>query len=226
MDNKTVKKVSHKSKAKNYKVREPVIYQVNDIDLSGTYSYASYLRWKFQERVELIKGKMFQMSAPLVNHQRLLGFLYTELYIYLRNQRCEAFAAPFDVRFPDQSKLNSKVYTVLQPDICVICDQSKLDRRGCIGAPDIVVEILSPGNSRMELKNKFDIYEQYGVREYWVVHPEKRSFLKYVLNDQGVFVVGGLYEEGAEFVSDILPGFRLNVEEVFNLMRPEEVEFS
>lgn len=223
MTNKHVMPALRKNKAETYKDREPVIHKVSDIDLSATYSYANYLSWKFQERVELIKGKLFQMSAPSVNHQRLLGFIHAEMYNYLRNHPCEVFSAPFDVRFPDDSILSNKVYTVLQPDICVICDQSKLDRRGCIGAPDIVVEILSHGNSRMELKNKFDIYEQYGVREYWVVHPEKRSFLKYLLNDSGVFVAGGLYGGGAEFVSDILPGFRLNIEEVFGLTRFEEV---
>lgn len=223
MNDKDLKKENSKTRAKTYKVKEPVIYKVHDIDLSATYSYASYLRWKFEERVELIKGRLFQMPAPFVNHQRVLGFLYSELHIYLRHHRCEVFAAPFDVRFPDRSKVNSEVFTVLQPDICVICDQSKLDKRGCIGAPDIVVEILSPGNSRKELKNKFDIYEEYGVREYWVVHPEQRSFLKYVLNESGIFVMGDYYEAGTEFVSTILPGFRLNIDEVFGLTAPEEV---
>jgi len=223
MKNEEPEELNNAGKGKAYRIKEPVISKVSDIDLSATYSYASYLRWKFEERVELIKGKVFQMSAPFVNHQRLLGFLHTEMYVHLRNQPCEVFAAPFDVRFPDKSKVNGKVYTVLQPDICVICDETKLDRRGCIGAPDIVVEILSPGNSRMELKNKFDVYQEYGVREYWIVHPEKRSFLKYVLNEDGVFVTGEPYEEGTEFVSDILPGFRLNVDEVFGIVKPEEV---
>jgi Uma2 family endonuclease len=118
---------------------------------------------------------------------------------------------------------NNKVYTVLQPDICVICDETKLDKRGCIGAPDIVVEVLSPGNNTKELKNKFAIYEEYGVLEYWIVHPERRNFLKYVLNEEGVFIAAEPYEEGTEFVSDILPGFRLNVDEVFGLMKAEEV---
>lgn len=210
-------------KEKEYRAKEPVISQVSDIDLSATYSYASYLGWKFKERVELFKGRVLQMAAPSVNHQRLLGFLYTEMYIYLRNKSCEAFAAPFDVRFPDNSRADHQVYTVLQPDICVICDETKLDERGCIGAPDIVVEVLSPGNNTKELINKFGIYEEYGVREYWIVHPQRRNFLKYVLNEAGKFVAGMPYEGGAEFASDILPGFRLNVDEVFGLMKAEEI---
>ncbi|MNL11862.1 hypothetical protein D3C87_1327140 [compost metagenome] len=154
-----------------------------------------------------------------MNHQRLLGFIHFEMYYYLKQHQCEVFAAPFDVRFPDKSKLNSKVYTVLQPDICVICDTAKLDKRGCIGAPDIVVEVLSPGNNAKELKNKFDIYETYGVREYWIVFPSTQSILKYVRNEAGVFIAGEPYTGGSEFVSDILPGFRLNVTEVFGLMK-------
>lgn len=222
MKNKKSTELKDAGKKNTYHIKEPVISKVSDIDLSATYSYASYLRWKFEERVELIKGKVFQMSAPSLNHQRLLGFIYTEIYIYLKNHSCEAFAAPFDVRFSDKSRANNKVHTVLQPDICVICDETKLDRRGCIGAPDIVVEVLSPANNRRELKNKFDIYEEYGVREYWIVHPGKRSFLKYVLNHEGVFVAGMPYEGGSEFTSDILPGFRLNVDEVFSLLKAEE----
>lgn len=223
LENKGSKAVDDAEKTKTYQTNEPVIHKVSDIDLSATYSYASYLRWKFEERVELIKGKVFRMGAPSVNHQRLLGFLYAEMHVYLRNHPCEAFVAPFDVRFPDRSKLNNNVYTVLQPDICVICDPAKLDKRGCIGAPDIVVEVLSPGNNTRELKSKFDIYEAYGVREYWIVHPQRRSFLKYVLNEERKFVAGMPYEGGAEFASDILPGFRLNVSEVFGLLSGELV---
>lgn len=219
MNDERVKSAKRAKKTKSYLQKEPVIRKVSDIDISGTYSYANYLKWEIVERLELIKGKIFEMSAPSVNHQRLLGEIYTDLYVFLRGKSCEVFAAPFDVRFPDQSKADKDVYTVVQPDICVICDETKLDKRGCIGAPDIVVEVLSPSNNKKELKNKFEIYQEYGVREYWIVHPKKRTFLKYVLNSEGVFVVGQLYEGGSEFVSDILPGFRLNIDEVFGLMK-------
>lgn len=219
MNDDEMKSVKGAKKPKSYIQKEPVIHKVSDIDFSGTYSYANYLKWEITERLELIKGKIFEMSAPSSNHQRVLGKIQFELYSFLKGQPCEVFAAPFDVRFPDHSKANKDVYTVLQPDICVICDETKVDKRGCIGAPDIVVEVLSPSNNTMELKNKFAIYEEYGVREYWVVHPKKRTFLKYVLNSEGVFVVGELYEGGSDFVSDILPGFRLNVDEVFGLMK-------
>ena len=201
--------------------REPIINTFNEIDLSGTYSYASYLKWKFEERVELIKGKIFPMGAPSVNHQRLLGFIHWEIYSFLRFQSCEVFTAPFDVRFPDKSTSNSKVFTVLQPDVCVVCDDSKLDKRGCIGAPDIVVEILSPGNGKIELEYKYGIYEKYGVREYWVVQPNEKSILKYVLNSDGRFVAEVPYYGRTEFASDIIPGFRMKIDECFGVMRDD-----
>lgn len=138
---------------------EPVM-QFNDIDASLTYSYANYLNWLFEERVELIKGKIFKMSpAPSRVHQEITMNLLKPFLNFLDGKPCKVYSAPFDVRFPKESKEDKDVFTVLQPDICVVCDKSKLDYRGCIGAPDIVVEILSPGNTKMELLNKYKVYE-------------------------------------------------------------------
>src|SRR5690606_39235284 len=97
------------------------------------------------------------------------------------------YTAPFDVRLPKKSRADKEIFTVVQPDICVICDPEKLDDRGCIGAPDIVVEILSPGNNRKELRNKHEIYEESGVKEYWIVWPIEKTFMKYVLDEQGKY---------------------------------------
>ena len=124
------------------------VLSFNDIDASLTYSYAHYLTWLFDERVELIKGQIFKMSpAPSRFHQEISGHVFNLIFNHLKGQSCKVYIAPFDVRFPKESVANKDIYTVLQPDICVICDQAKLDDRGCIGAPDIVVEILSPGNN-------------------------------------------------------------------------------
>jgi len=201
--------------SKPYAVPDDEVQTLSDVDLSGVYSYANYFRWKIDERLELIKGKIFEMSAPSAYHQRYTGRIYAELYIFLKNHKCEAFISPFDVRFPTKSKEDKDIYTVLQPDICVICDPDKIDRRGCIGAPDVVVEVLSPSNSKKELYYKFEVYQEHQVREYWIIHPDERCFLKYVLNEDGVFIAGQPYTGDREFVSDILPGFRLNVEEIF-----------
>ncbi len=115
----------------------------------GRYSYADYLTWEIDEMVELIKGKVFKAAAaPRRKHQEICGKVFSQLHVLLEGQRCKVYAAPFDVRLPVQSKKNEDIFTVVQPDISVICDAAKLDDAGCIGAPDLVVEILSPGNNR------------------------------------------------------------------------------
>ena len=202
-------------KRRTYQAEVPVIRKVSDIDLSATYSYASYLRWKFEERVELIKGKVFLMGAPATKHQVCIGIVFGELYQFLKGKPCKAFVSPFDVRFPGKSLMDQDVFTVLQPDICVVCDDRKIDAKGCIGAPDIVVEVLSPGNNRKDLNFKFKVYEESGVREYLVIDPGRRSLLKYVLNDNGVFVARKHDKVAGFFTSDVLPGFCMNIEELF-----------
>jgi Uma2 family endonuclease len=187
-----------------------------DLDLDKSYTYADYLKWNFQERVELIKGKIFKMSpAPNRMHQGISAYLSNVLYNHLAGQKCKVYTAPFDVRIPRKTKDDKDVITVLQPDICVICDESKLDYRGCIGTPDIVVEILSPSNNVVELKNKYDVYEQAGVTEYWVVSPQDRTFLVYTLKD-GKYIPSRLMVEGDVVVSSVLEGFVLDIKAMFD----------
>ena len=194
---------------------EDKIYSLQDIDLSGTYSYADYLRWEFDERLELIRGKIFTVSpGPAIMHQRVSMRLSGKLYSFLEDKVCEVFAAPFDVRLPRTTLDDQSIYTVVQPDVCVICDHSKLDGKGCIGAPDIVVEILSPGNNKKELKNKFEVYEEAGVLEYWILQPAEKTFFKYTLAN-GRFQPTRLLTLGDEVSSSVLPGFKLSLDEVF-----------
>ncbi len=190
--------------------------QLSDLDLSKTYSYADYLKWDIEERLELIRGKVFKMSpAPSRLHQKVVGLIFNSLFQYLKGQRCEVYIAPFDVRIPRKSKDDQDIITVLQPDICVICDSTKLDDKGCIGAPDIVVEILSPGNNRKELQSKYEIYEEAAVKEYWIIHPTEKTFLKYELSEEGKFFASRLLTIGDLVETPVLPGFVLNLEEVF-----------
>ncbi|RYE21452.1 MAG: Uma2 family endonuclease [Sphingobacteriaceae bacterium] len=192
------------------------IMQLSDLDLSKTYTYADYLQWKFDERIELIKGKIFKMSPALSSfHQDISGNISFALKLFLLKKNCKVYVAPFDVRLTKKSLLDEDVKTVVQPDICVICDRSKIDKAGCIGAPDIVVEIISPGNNKTELQNKFEIYEENGVQEYWIVSPQDKTFLKYTLNQEGVYVASKLLPSDAEVITPILPGFVLKLEDVF-----------
>ena len=181
----------------------------------GRYTYADYLTWQIDEMVELIKGRVFrQAAAPKVNHQRVAGKVFTELSNFLRDKKCEAFIAPFDVRLPVKSKKNEDIDTVVQPDICVICDPEKIDELGCVGAPDLVVEILSPGNNKKELQNKYEVYEESDVKEYWVIHPNEYTLLIYTLSE-GKYFASKLFTVGDIVSSEAIEGFKLNLEEVF-----------
>ncbi|NDC40837.1 MAG: Uma2 family endonuclease [Chitinophagia bacterium] len=188
--------------------------QLASLNPNLLYSYADYLRWTFEERVELIKGKLFPMSAPGRVHQKLSGYLFLRLGNHLQGHPCELYAAPFDVRLPRKTKDDQDITTVLQPDLCVICDPSKLDAKGCLGAPDIVVEILSPSNNVVELKYKYEVYEEAGVKEYWIVSPQDQLFTVYTLID-GKFVPGKQMVAGETVTSSVLPGFSINLAEMF-----------
>lgn len=182
----------------------------------GLYSYADYLTWPMDDVVELIKGIRFikAAAAPKRIHQKVSGELFLRLGNFLRGQKCQVYSAPFDVRFTDGPVEDRKIRSVVQPDICVICDPEKLDDRGCIGAPDLIVEILSPGNNKIELKNKFELYEYHGVREYWIIHPENQDLLIYTLVD-GKYVPSRLLTTGDVVESTVITGFTLDLEEFF-----------
>ena len=195
-----------------------MITDINQLDLNKTYSYADYLTWQFQEKLELIKGKIFKMSpAPGTTHQRISRKLTGFMISAFKNHSCELFIAPFDVRLIDKkkSKLDQEIYTVVQPDLCVICDNEKIDERGAIGAPDLVIEILSPGNSNKEMKYKFDLYEEAGVLEYWIVNPADKTVFIYVLKENQFIGMHPLIEEDT-IQSKLFPELDFTLESIFN----------
>jgi Uma2 family endonuclease len=188
----------------------------DQLDLNGTYTYADYLKWTFDERLEIIKGKIFPMSAPARIHQRISSNIFGEIYLYLRNKKCEVYSAPFDVRLTPLKKNKShKVHTIVQPDLCVICDLDKLDDKGCVGAPDLMIEILSPGNTRKEMREKYDVYEENGVKEYWLVEPQDKCVFVYVLNEVGKYI--GLQPVTDEDIltSTVFPDLQIDLSRVF-----------
>ncbi len=192
--------------------------ELASLDINSSYTYADYLKWNFKDRVEIIMGKLFKMSpAPSRMHQAVSVYLSTALYNYLSGKKCKVYSAPFDVRLPGKSKDDKDIVTVVQPDICVVCDESKLDAKGCIGAPDIVVEILSPSNNVVELKNKYDVYERAGVTEYWVISPQDKTFLVYTLKD-GVYHASRLMVEGDIIRTAILDGLSIDIADMFDHM--------
>lgn len=191
---------------------------IDSLDLNKTYSYAEYLTWRFEQTVELIKGKIFKMSpAPRTKHQRLSRYFQNYFFNYFENKACEFFNAPFDVRLFDKKKSISKnedIYTVVQPDLCVICDNSKIDELGCIGAPDLIVEILSPGNSKKEMRIKYDLYEESGVREYWVADPQHETVQVFAVKTDKYELIKTYISEDI-MQSYIFPDFEVDLNKVF-----------
>jgi len=194
------------------------ITQLSQLDLEGSYTYAEYISWKFKERVELIKGKLFKMSpAPNSVHQQVLLHLSRTLDRYFETKKCQLYIAPFDVRFP--SKTNAETNTVVQPDLCVVCNLDKLDKQGCNGAPDLVVEILSPGNTQKEMNDKFNLYESSGVIEYWLVQPEDKWLIIYHLDENNKYIGSKPFTTDDGIVnSTLFSELAIDLNEIFDLL--------
>lgn len=182
------------------------------------YTYADYLKWQIDEKIEILRGKIFKMSpTPTPKHQSASGELYFVIRRFLGLQKCKVFTAPFDVRLTDNNKNSTKdedIITVFQPDLCVICDPNKLDDRGCIGTPDLIIEILSPSNSNKEMKHKFELYEENGVQEYWIVDYVYKTIHIYVLeNDKYIGLKPLIAEEILH--SRLFPKLNFKVGDIF-----------
>jgi Uma2 family endonuclease len=194
-----------------------MILHLSQLDQQGSYTYSEYLKWRFDELVELIKGRLYPMSAPLSRHQRIVGSIYRDIATYLKRKKCQVFIAPFDVRLPRfdaNGQLMEDVNTVVQPDICIICDPNKIDERGCNGVPDMIVEVLSPSTAKKDLNEKFNIYEEVGVKEYWVVFPDSKIVSVYLLeNDK--FVLLDHFEKTDTVKVNVLPDLVLSMEDIF-----------
>jgi Uma2 family endonuclease len=200
-------------------VKKEIITNLSQLDVNGTYSYEDYVSWKLTEMVELIKGKLFMYSpAPKTYHQAISFNLNTEIGLYLKGKLCKAFSAPFDVRLvkPGNETLDEKIWTVVQPDICVICDRSKIDERGCIGSPDIIVEITSPATAKKDLNEKYNLYEQNGVAEYWVVFAEAKYLNQYVLTKEGVYQLHQTVFVTDYISSTVFPDLIISGKDIFN----------
>ena len=194
-----------------------VITKFSDLDLTKEYTYSDYLLWQFSERVELIRGFIKKMSpAPSKTHQQVSRKLTRYIDRYFENKTCEFFVAPFDVRLVNYkaSKDDNQIHTVVQPDLFIICDKEKLDERGCIGAPDLVIEILSPGNSKKEMGVKFDLYEENGVKEYWIVEPTEKTIFIYSLQNEKYIGLKPCIA-GSKITSPLFPDLDFEIVKIF-----------
>ena len=191
------------------------------------YSYADYLTWTDNKMREIIDGIVYAFSSPTRKHATAVRTLIVRAFNFIekrkkkRKAKCEIYTAPFDVRLPVNGETDDdKIYNVLLPDICVICDPSKLEKGGCLGAPDLVVEVLSPSTKNMDLNRKFKLYERAGVKEYWVVDPINDAVTAFILQEDGKYDEGTLYEtcRGATHVPvKMLEGLVIELKELFEI---------
>ena len=191
-----------------------MITSIEQLSPDKTYTYADYLTWQFDTMVELIRGKIVKMSpAPSDRHQVLSGNLHFEIAKFLKKQPCKVFSAPYDVRLT-RNLNDQEITTVVQPDICIICDPSKRDERGCNGAPDLIIEILSPVTAKKDVRDKFELYEEAGVLEYWIVDPLENLLDVFILKNYK-------YQLVKKYVCDdlvpvnILPELVIDLAEIF-----------
>jgi Uma2 family endonuclease len=196
-----------------------MITSLSELDLTKQYSYADYLTWQFVERVELLKGFIRSMAAPNPVHQEISNelLLYFKHYLKAKGKFCTVFVAPFDVRLYNYKKsvlADKDIYSVVQPDLCVICDKSKIDSRGCAGSPDLIIEILSPSNSKTEVQDKFQLYQENGVGEYWIVFPYEKIVQKFILVNEK-YSLEKIYAEDDIAIPNLFSDLEIDLKEVF-----------
>ncbi len=218
------KNVHQHDESESNKISEPTAVYGNqftlNLDETKRYTYADYLTWFDDKRRELINGFIKMMSpAATTKHAKISAKLVFELtyFIKKRKGKCLVFNAPFDVRLPTNKKEteNNKIYTVVQPDICLICDLSKLDEKGCLGAPELIIEIQSPSTSKYDLTEKFDAYELAGVPEYWVVFAKDGAILVFLLQPDGKYDRGTLYEFEGKVPVKAIEGLEIDLDDIF-----------
>jgi Uma2 family endonuclease len=186
------------------------------------YSYKDYLTWPDQEKWELIEGVAYQMTpSPSRSHQKISIALATELYNFLKGKKCEIYHAPFDVRLAKAEASEGDIKTVVQPDLVIVCDPSKLDEKGCLGTPNIIIEIISPATASHDYITKLKLYEQSGVPEYWIVHPLDRIVMIYRLTADGTYGKPEIYSQENSVRMGLFEDFSLDLSLIFSGL-PEE----
>ena len=180
------------------------------------YTFADALTWGENERIEIIGGEAFMMAPPSRAHQEAVTALMGQLYDYLKGKKCKVYAAPFAVRlFEENGDHPEDVDTLVEPDISVVCDPSKLDDAGCKGAPDLVIEILSPSTTRHDRFTKFNLYQRAGVREYWIVDSVGKTVQVFVL-ENGRYTAKDFGTAGDKTRVNVLDDCVIDLSEVFS----------
>jgi len=200
-----------------------MITSLNQLNPHKKYTYADYLAWDLKERVELIMGKILKMSpGPSTRHQQISWQLSQAIGRASLPDGCLVFMAPFDVRLYTEDEKGEISESVVQPDVCIVCNRAKLDKRGCDGPPDLMLEIISPSSAHRDLKIKYDLYEKAGVPEYWVVNTVEQCARVFYRNEKGVFVKNNEYMQRGVIKSVTIPGMEVRLEDLFPPFLVEE----
>ncbi|MGG5251979.1 Uma2 family endonuclease [Neobacillus sp. SM06] len=182
---------------------------------SKKVSYQEYLSWPEEPRYEIINGIPFLHAAPVRQHQQILTRLLVALHAIFKERNCEVYPAPFDVRLSAAAK-DEEEFQVVQPDISVICDNKKLDERGCKGAPELIVEVLSPSTWKRDRIEKLNLYQKYGVNEYVLIYPNEKIVEQYQLNENGQYELPVIFNENDYFTSAIFPeSVKISLDTIF-----------
>ncbi|MDP4144449.1 MAG: Uma2 family endonuclease [Bacillota bacterium] len=182
----------------------------------GDNTYEDYLNWPEDERWELIDGYTYMSAAPSRRHQEIQVELLRQISNYLSGKTCRVYGSPFDVRFAKKDELDKAIKNVVQPDITVVCDRSKLDDRGCKGSPDLIIEIVSPSTASVDYIKKLSLYENNEVKEYWIVHPTDEIVMIYKLNGEKNYGRPEIYSKEDEVKVGIFSDLTIRFSEVFN----------
>lgn len=180
------------------------------------YTFADVLTWNEDERIEIINGKAFLMATPSRIHQEICFEIGRQLGNYLEGKPCRVYPAPFGVRlFEQNGNRPEDVDTVVEPDISVVCDRSKLDRYGCKGAPDLIIEVLSPSTQRHDQLVKLNLYQRAGVKEYWIVDPQNSTVRVMLRTDAGIFQTHEVWQQNDVAKVNVLDGCFVELSKVF-----------
>ena len=181
-----------------------------------SYTYADYLTWDDGQSWEIIDGFAYMQAAPTWEHQNISAELLTQFRNYFRDKECTAFSAPFDLRLLENNESDEESTTVLQPDILVICDKSKLKGTGYFGVPALIIEIVSPASSKIDKLYKFNKYEKAGVKEYWIAEPDYKIVSVYTLQDTGKYGRPDNYSEEDTIDVKSFPDLKIDLNQVFS----------
>ncbi|MBU1105089.1 MAG: Uma2 family endonuclease [Candidatus Riflebacteria bacterium] len=179
------------------------------------YSYADYLSWDDDKRYEIIDGEVFDMTSPSFTHQSIAGELFRQFADFFEDKPCKAIIAPFDVILLKGAKNDNEIYTVVQPDIMVVCDPKKIEERGIVGAPDLVIEIVSPSTASKDNIRKRALYEEAGVKEFWLVSPSERLVRVNKLGKNGRYAGEEIYDDTAQIEIAQFAGLSIDCRRVF-----------